>query len=305
MRKQTQSYLTFSRKELNGILVLFVLIALILSFPYAYRLFDKAETYELKSFQKEIAAFKSSGVSTGKKYSRTRERMKERESRPDYFTFDPNTLSESGWLQLGLSPRQARVVRNYVSKGGKFYTPEDLSKIYSIRKEQYHQLKAYIRISATVSKHPPSQQTMPAVSGASRIAEPELVELNAADSAELDGLRGIGPAFASRIIRYRDRLGGFHSSEQLREVYGMDSLRYVQLAAQVSIDRSVLVRHNINTATFEQLRTYPYLSYKQINAIIQYRRQHGNYASATDLRKVLILNEEIIRKIEPYLVFEP
>ena len=37
-----------------------------------------------------------------------------------------------------------------------------------------------------------------------------------------------------------------------------------------------------------------------MNAIIQYRTQHGSYKSIDDLRKIAILNEEIIRKIEPY-----
>jgi competence protein ComEA len=304
MRKQIQSYLTFSRKELNGILVLFVIIALILSFPYAYRLFDKPETYDLESFRREIDAFKSSAVSSRKNYILGRERIGEPMLRPNYFTFDPNTLSETGWLQLGLSKKQARVIRNYVNKGGKFYKPEDLRKIYSIREEQYHKLKAYVHISALEEKRHVYRQADRGVSRTSTKAEPILVELNAADSAQLDALRGIGPAFASRIIRYRNRLGGFHTIEQLREVYGMDSIRYAQLAAQVSIDRSLLNRYDINTVRFEQLRTCPYLSYKQISAIIQYRRQHGNYANATDLRKVIILNEEIIRKIEPYLVFE-
>jgi len=85
----------------------------------------------------------------------------------------------------------------------------------------------------------------------------------------------------------------------------MDSLRYSQLENQIVANSSLVKRLNPNVATFEDLRHHPYLTFKQINAIIQYRKQHGNYSSADDLRKVLILNEEIIRKIEPYLSFDP
>ncbi|RZL34282.1 MAG: helix-hairpin-helix domain-containing protein [Pedobacter sp.] len=60
---------------------------------------------------------------------------------------------------------------------------------------------------------------------------------------------------------------------------------------------------NINTADFNALKTSPYLSYKQINAIIQYRKQHGNYSSIDDLRKILILTPQVIDKVAPYLVF--
>ena len=50
--------------------------------------------------------------------------------------------------------------------------------------------------------------------------QPLSVELNSADSVTLQLLHGIGPAYARRIVNYRDRLGGFVSTTQLLEVYG-------------------------------------------------------------------------------------
>ena len=84
----------------------------------------------------------------------------------------------------------------------------------------------------------------------------------------------------------------------------MDSLRYSQIERHVTVDPSSIRRFKINVVDFEELRNYPYLSYKQMNSIIQYRKQHGNYSSPDDLKKVLLLDEEIIRKIEPYLAFD-
>jgi competence ComEA-like helix-hairpin-helix protein len=132
-----------------------------------------------------------------------------------------------------------------------------------------------------------------------------IIELNAADSIELESIRGIGPAFASRIIKFRRRIGGFYRKEQLLEIYGMDSLKYDQLKDQIQVNAGLITRININTFTFEEIRHHPYLNYKQMNAIIQYRAQHGSYKSVDDLRKIAILNEEIIRKIEPYFSLSP
>ncbi len=299
MNKQFKSYFTFSKKELNGILILLIVITLILGFPFCYRYFDEPETYDLSRFQKEIALFKASAVKKDNNYTSLREKIETKELEPEYFQFDPNTASPSDWQRLGLSTRQIKVVRNYVSKGGKFYRKEDLKKIYSISEVQYKGLEPYINID---SAKPDSfrERKLP-VNKVTR--ENVIIELNVADSVMLDQLRGIGPAFASRIIRFRSRLGGFYDKKQLKEVYGMDSLRYSQLENQITLDVSSIKRLNVNIATFEELRNHPYLSYKQINAIIQYRRQHGNYSSADDLKKVLILNEEIIRKITPYLSF--
>jgi competence protein ComEA len=127
---------------------------------------------------------------------------------------------------------------------------------------------------------------------------------NVADSAALESIRGIGPAFASRILKYRNRLGGFYKKEQLMEVYGLDSAMFGLLEGQILVDPSSIRTININTATFEEMKKHPYLTYKQMNAIIQYRKQHGSYHSIVDLTKIAILNDEILRKIEPYLTYQ-
>lgn len=131
-----------------------------------------------------------------------------------------------------------------------------------------------------------------------------VIELNTADSAKLTGLHGIGPSFAMRIIRYRDRLGGFYSKEQLKEVFGLDSVTYAGLQAQVKVDPSHIKKIPVNEVSFEGLSRFPYLSYKQMNAIINFRDQHGDYASLDDMKNIAILNEGILRKIEPYIVFK-
>jgi competence protein ComEA len=132
----------------------------------------------------------------------------------------------------------------------------------------------------------------------------EVIELNTADSAKLTTLHGIGPSFARHIINYRNRLGGFYRKEQLKEVFGLDSSTYSGLQAQVRVDASHVKKIPVNSITFEALSHFPYLTYKQINAIIQFRDQHGEYESLDDMKNIAILNEGILRKIEPYLAFK-
>ena len=199
-----------------------------------------------------------------------------------------------------MSERQIKVIKNYELKGGRFYRREDLKKIYSISAADYKKLEPFIKI-------PQSERSVADTSRGRKIefkrfiAEVKVVEVNTADSALLETLRGIGPVFASRIVKYRNRLGGFYNKEQLREVYGIDSVKYQELKDQVEIDESLIKKININTATFDELKTHPYLRYNQINAIIQYRKQHGNYNNINDVKDINIITEENFRKIEPYL----
>jgi competence ComEA-like helix-hairpin-helix protein len=131
-----------------------------------------------------------------------------------------------------------------------------------------------------------------------------IIDLNTADTTQLTQLHGIGASFAKRIVSYRDRLGGFINKEQLKEVFGLDSEKYAGLQAQVKVDAGHIRKIDINKATFDSLSRFPYLSYKQMNAIVQFREQHGEYASLDDMRNIAILNDEILRKIGPYLVFK-
>ncbi len=221
---------------------------------------------------------------------------------PAYFRFNPNQLPEADWQKLGLSKKQIKVIKNYEAKGGKFWKKEDLKRIYSIDAALYSKLEPYISIP---EEYPAYGRTIEGRGGVQRHSQNAVVvvELNSADSATLQTVRGIGPVLASRIVRYRDRLGGFCRKEQLREVYGIDSARYSSLEGQIIVNPGPVRKLNFNTATFDDIKGYPYLSYKQMNAIIQYRKQHGPYSGINDLKKIAILNEEILRKIAPYLIF--
>lgn len=132
----------------------------------------------------------------------------------------------------------------------------------------------------------------------------ETIEMNTADSAALTRIHGVGPSFARRIVAYRKKLGGFISKEQLKEVYGLDADKLAEISGEIRVDGSRVNKISVNTIDFEQLRHFPYLSYKQANAIIQYRAQHGNYSSINDMRPIAILNEDILRKIAPYITFK-
>lgn len=296
--KGIKSYFSFSRKELNGIFLLLMLIQIALMFPFAYRYYYKAPEYDLSGFESDVMELHAQ-IERSKNI-----KLVQNTFVPRCFKFDPNELDENSWKKLGVSEGQIKIILKYKARGGKFFRREDLKRIYSISDEQYLKLEPYIQIKPlTISnKSLPAHVKMP---HSKKMMLAILFEINSADSAGLTEIRGIGPAFASRIIRYRNRLGGFISKEQLKEVYGIDSIKYQQISSQINLDPSLISRININSVTFDTFKHFPYLSYKQMNAILQYRRQHGQFKTIEDLSKVAIINEEIIRKIEPYISIDP
>lgn len=297
MRKWINSYFNFTKAEFNGILTLFVLITLCLALPRIYTWLRPDEPT-----REEVKAIRDLKLqSTFKDSPEFKAHDKGKPARRDIqlHTFDPNTLDEQGWQDFGLSVKQARAIINYRHKGGRFRKAEDLQKMYTIRPELYQQLKPYVQITDTIA-----QQRFRKYPTAIETKRPTIIyELNGLDTMGMQAINGIGPAFARRIFKYRERLGGFAAPEQLLEVFGIDSSHYERIRPQIRIDESQVRKININTADFETLRQHPYLRYKQVNAIIEYRKQHGNYSSFADLKKVAILPAETVDKLVPYFSF--
>ena len=289
MKTRIKQHLSITKKEWNGLVILVIIIAGVLAMPYVFQLFRKDNTINFKDFDK--AAEQLSKAEKNGNYNDSAAASGKKIAHPVMFSFDPNTLTVAQWKQSGLSERQANVILHYRAKGGHFYKKEDVKKIYAITAEDYKRLEPYITIPQENFRY---KKAKPGV----------IIELNGADSAKLTRLSGIGPSLAVRIVRYRNRLGGFYHKEQLKEIYGVDSMEYADIKTQVSVKPEKIKKININTISFDQLRIFPYLNYKQVNAIIQYRAQHGNYSTIADMKNIAILDEGILRKIEPYLKFK-
>jgi competence ComEA-like helix-hairpin-helix protein len=161
-----------------------------------------------------------------------------------------------------------------------------------------------LAILSKAKKSPGNDDPAAAPAFHKKAAAGTVIELNTADSVKLTELNGVGLSFARRIVTYRNRLGGFIRKEQLKEVFGMDDEKYDGLASQVSVDASHIQKIHINKVDFDGLSHFPYLTFKQMNAIIQFREQHGEYTSLDDMRNIAILNDEILRKIGPYIDFK-
>ena len=289
MKGRIKSYFSITKKEWNGLVVLVILILAVLIAPYIYQLFHKDSTINFKDFDKAAAQLSKAKMNGG--YGVDSAATDTQLKNPVMFPFDPNALSLAQWKQLGLSGRQAAVILHFESKGGRFYRKEDLKKIYAITPADYSRLEPYINIPGSAIE-------------IKKLKPGETLELNTSDSAKLTELNGVGPSFATRIIRYRDRLGGFYRKEQLQEIYGIDSVKYQAISNAVTVNPRLVKKIAINTISFDQLRLFPYFTYKQVNAIIQYRAQHGNYRSVEDMKNIAILDEQTIQKIQPYLSFK-
>jgi competence protein ComEA len=71
--------------------------------------------------------------------------------------------------------------------------------------------------------------------GAAAPAPMVLLDLNSASLDQLDGLPGVGPVLAQRILDWRTEHGRFTSVDELREVNGIGERRFADLKGRVRV----------------------------------------------------------------------
>ena len=181
------------------------------------------------------------------------------------FPFNPNTVSVEDLQRLGFSRKQAQTIENYRRKGGRFPRKKDFAKSFVVSDSIFERLAPFIDI-------PP-------------------VNLNQADSVALLDLPGIGPYFAGKIVRYRQRLQGFSCKEQLLEIDHFGQERYDGL--QDLVDCPAPQPYPIWTLSEEELARHPHISRAEAHGIVLYREHHSPAeCTLAGLQKAGILSEE-------------
>lgn len=130
-----------------------------------------------------------------------------------------------------------------------------------------------------------------------------IIDLNAADTTLLKQLPGIGSAFAKWIVSYREKLGGYCETEQLLEVYKMDTVRYEDIKDYIKIDSTFTPNKlKINSDGFKVLLKHPYLEYEDVKKIVNHREQKGMITSWGQLKS--IVGDAINPKLRYYVDYQ-
>ena len=137
--------------------------------------------------------------------------------------------------------------------------------------------------------------------GKSKPKELIIIELNSADTFELQRLKGIGSSFAKRIVRYRERLGGYTDKSQLMEVFGMDTVRYNEVKGNLIANKDSIHKININNVTFKDLMKHPYFPFGITKSIILYRKDHKLFKNIGELKSIQGINDSIYAKLKVYV----
>lgn len=226
--------------------------------------------------------------------SETREQNRSKNDYP-LFAFDPNTLSEDSLRLIGFSEKQAAILVKRRDRGNIIRSAEEwLDYPYlSIRKKE--ELLPYLNLSLPTATVISPTQKRNSQSGIVR-----LQEINSMDSTAWDKLPGIGPKLSHRIISYREKLGGFFSTNQLKEVWGLPDSTYQLIRSRLYADSTLIRKTDLQTVTEEKLAKHPYIGYKRARLLLRFRVQRGILTEKTIREEIPDMPDSVLQRLFHY-----
>jgi len=275
-----EAYFIFSEKERKGIIVLGIILTLSIVFAL------------IVPHKNDIV-----GKSTPQAISELH-----------LFNFDPNTIDSANAIHLGIPLKQVNTLMHYREKGGRFYKKEDILKLYGLDPVIAHQLIPYIELTSSESKwssyknrdkgnnfksnyeyvrrykmnHYKEKNYGPWLKMKNGSAS-WTIDINEADASEWHDKTKLPMNVVHQILNFKNHLGGFTHSLQLKKVYGLADTAFQNLRPHLVVQKNFKPLLNSSTMNFAQWKSLGIFEDQQIFEILKMRKQQGGQVSWREL----------------------
>jgi competence protein ComEA len=298
-----KEFFSFTQQERRGIIVFLFLSLIIIAGVEYYSNFDHQPPEDVSKYylpEDSLALLEEERGENNYQNDLFDDSHSKTVLKKQRFPFDPNTISYDSILLLGISKFAAKNLVNFRTKGGKIKDLQKLKSIYGMDTTLINGLTDVISFK-TVQPNAfvDYDKSKPFLPFPEKVQE--VVELNTADSIQLDAIKGLGPYTVKKILQYRKKMGGFLYPSQLTELNIIKDSLYQQIAQYLTADPASIKKININTADYKIFIAHPYFTSETITSIIKYRKQHGKFTDVQHISRIRSLKEETGLKILPYL----
>lgn len=279
------SHFRFSKAQRSGIFFLVVIIVVLQGVIF----FGEAEPGSLSHSQEAVDTL-AAAVNRGLQLQ-----IKEAERKGDtVYPFNPNYLTDARAYMLGLSAEEADRLLRYRRSGRYINSAVKFQEVTGIHDTLFSRLQASMKFPEFSRKRtaaPPVQ--------------PVKKDINLATEEELQQVYGVGPVLAGRIVRYRERLGGFLVPGQLEEVYGLSEEVFREVWARFELkELPPVFRLDVNRASLKELSASPYISPALAAKIVAYRSSRDSIKDLEELTKIHDFLKKDFDRIQLYLKVE-
>ncbi|MBO2544323.1 helix-hairpin-helix domain-containing protein [Salegentibacter sp. BDJ18] len=284
--KLIKSHFVFNRSQQNGIFLLVIIIILFQAI-YFFADFSSESNSEALS-QQEIETFQTQ-IDSIKLARAEADSVK-------IYPFNPNYITDFKGYTLGMSVEEIDKLQQFREENKWINSAKDFQKVTGVSDSLLATISPYFKFPewvAEAEKKKENNRNIPTI---------KVSNLNTAKSEDLQKINGIGEVLANRIVNYRNKIGGFRSEIQLKDIYGLNYETREKLQQQFKVFKDEefgLI--NINKAKVLDLVDVPYIKYELAREIIDYRQLHEKISSFEELSKIESFPSDKIDRIQLYL----
>ena len=285
-----KSYFQFSKAQRSGI---FMLLSICVSLQLTYYFIDFSseeiqsnEAQEWLSIQCQIDSIKQI----------------KKEDRPKIFPFNPNFITDFKGYKLGMSVTEIDRLLAYRKTNKYVNSASEFQQVTKVSDSLLHTIAPYFKFPdwVTNKKEFHSYSKIPFYKKEKII----VLDINEAKTEDLINVYGIGEGLSARILKEKEKFGGFVSMEQMKDIWGLSSEVIENLNKHFKVSGLTKVRKiPINDASVKELSQFPYFRYALAKSIVTYRSMNGNLKNAKDLLKINGFPVEKVNIIALYLDF--
>ncbi len=224
------------------------------------------------------------------------------ESEPKIFPFNPNYITDYKGYTLGMSTEEIDALHSFRKQGKFVNSAKEFQEVTHVSDSLLEKISPHFKFPDWVVKKAPAKETKATAYNDKTEVSTQIIDINSATSDQLKEISGIGDKLSARIVKFRDRLGGFLVNEQLYDVYGLEP-NVVQRALKrfQVLNPPALVKINVNQATATELSQLVYINYQLARKIILYREAQDGIDSIDELKNIEGFPSDKIDRIALYL----
>ena len=263
----------YNKNQRNGVFFLLLLIVILqlaifsVDFSSETSVFDSNESIALNA---KIDSLK---------------RVEIEKRKPKIYPFNPNYITDYKGEQLGMSLVEIDRLHAFRNENKFINSVDQFQKITQVSDRLLNKISPYFKFPDWVVKQ--QNKTINKSISKKKNFEISTRDLNLATAKDFQAIAGVQKSVAQRIINYRKRLQGFTYQVQLKEVWKLDTLIAQNILNTFRIfEKPRIKKTNVNTATFKQVLSNPYVDYELCKKIFEYRDEVAELQSIEELKNI-------------------
>lgn len=267
----------YNKSQRNGVFLL-LLIILVLQIVYSF----------VDFLPSNKSVFSESEVHLLERKIDSLKQIELNKRKPKTYSFNPNYLTDYKASKLGMSIKEIDRLLLFRKKGKFINSVKEFQRITLISDSLLNVISQQFKFPSWIESRNQKRKKKKGFERLQNIKKTiSTADINKATIQDFETVNGVNDVLAKRIIKYRNKLKGFTFQKQLFEVWKLDTVIANNLLNIFKvIDKPVIIKININTASFKDVLSTPYVDYELCKKIFEFRDEVAELQSINELKNI-------------------